>query len=88
MKDVWMFYMTGCPHCQKAFRLMDELCREDARYAAIPVRRIEENEERALADSHDYWYVPTFYVDGVKLHEGRIEKDDVRRVFEAALAEA
>ena len=33
---------------------------------------IEESEQPALADTFDYYYVPTFYVDGVKVHEGGV----------------
>ena len=33
---------------------------------------IEESEQPEVADAFDYYYVPTFYVDGVKVHEGGI----------------
>ncbi len=47
---------------------------------------VDESVETALADSLDYYYVPTFYVDGVKRMEGVPSR---RRcaVLDAALAE-
>jgi hypothetical protein len=46
---------------------------------------VDENMEAQFADSLDYYYVPTYYVDGRKIHEGAVSKDDVRAVFDAAL---
>lgn len=53
----------------------------------MPIRRVDESVETALADSLDYYYVPTFYVDGVKRMEGVPSKEKVRAVLDAALAE-
>lgn len=86
MKDVLMMILPNCPHCLKAKALMEELRREDARYADIAVRMVDESREVSFAQSLDYYYVPTYFVDGQKIHEGVITKEDVRRVFEAALA--
>ncbi len=33
----------------------------------------------------DYFKVPAFYIDGQKVHEGAITKEEVKRVLEAAL---
>lgn len=35
---------------------------------------IEETQHPDIADQYDYYYVPTFYVDGVKVHEAGIFK--------------
>ena len=34
---------------------------------------------------NSYYYVPTFYVGGVKAHEGAASKDIVERVLRSAL---
>jgi glutaredoxin len=86
MKQVLFFYMNGCPYCRQASIWMDELMREHPEYASVPLRRVEEREERAFADSFDYYLVPTFYVDGVKVHEGAATKEAVEAVFQKALA--
>ena len=87
MKDVLMMILPDCPYCRQAKAMMDALRREDARYAAVRVRVVDEQKDTALAESLDYYYVPTYFVDGLKLHEGIPSMEAVRRVFDAALAE-
>jgi len=80
-----LFYLPSCPHCRLALKFIEELKHEDAKYADIEIERIDESEQKALADSYDYYYVPCFYLGRDKLHEGHAEKSDVRRVFDKAL---
>jgi protein-disulfide isomerase len=63
---------------------MAELKKQDA-YKEIEVEMIEETEQPELADQFDYYYVPTFYIDGEKLHEGGIFPDEVEAIFKKAL---
>ena len=53
----------------------------------IPLRVIDEREEADLADSYDYFYVPTYYVGGEKVHEGHAEREDVEKVLRLAAEE-
>ena len=46
---------------------------------------IDENEEFELASKYDYYYVPTCYVNGRKVHEGSASKKDIQKVLDAAL---
>ena len=85
MKDLTLFYLATCPYCNRARQYMEELKEENPAYAAIPVKMIEERERKSLADSFDYFYVPTFYVGDQKVAEGAIDKDGVRAVFDKAL---
>ena len=78
MKPVKLFYLKNCPFCKKALRYIEE-----AR-AAHP-ELIEESEQPALADTFDYYYVPTFYVDGVKVHEGGVYPEEVEKILRSAL---
>ena len=41
-------------------------------YAAIPLTRIEESREPALADTYDYYAVPSFFIGKEKLFEAHI----------------
>lgn len=85
MKDVLMMMQATCPYCRRALGFMDELKTEHPEYAKVNAKIVDENIEREFADSLDYWYVPTYYVDGVKLHEGVPTKEAVAKVYEAAL---
>lgn len=84
MKEVVLFELPLCPHCRIARRFQEELFLQHKEWRKIPLRVINEVEERELAASYDYYYVPTYYVGGVKVHEGHAEKEDVERVFRLA----
>lgn len=85
MKPVKLFYLRSCPFCKKALRYIEEAKAADPALAAVEIEMIEESEQSALADTFDYYYVPTFYVDGVKVHEGGIYPDEVEKILRQAL---
>jgi len=80
MKTITLFYLKDCPFCKKAFAYIDELKKQDA-YKNIEIKLIEESEQPELADSFDYYYVPTFFIEGEKVHEGGIFPDEVEAIF-------
>ena len=87
MKEVILFKLANCPHCKLALKLQDELFEAHPEWREVPLRMVDEAVEKEFADSYDYYYVPTYYVDGVKVHEGHAEKEDVEKVFLAALGQ-
>ena len=84
MKRLTLFYLEYCPFCKKARAAIDELKKQD-RYKDIEIEMIEESKQPEVADKYDYYYVPTFYIDGRKVHEGGIFPDEVKAVLEQAL---
>ena len=85
MKPVLMFITSWCPYCKKAFSLMEELKKTNPEYSNIEVTVIDEELQPEIAKQYDYYYVPTYYVDGIKVHEGVPSEDIIRIVFEEAL---
>ena len=85
MKTVKLFYMEGCPHCRKAFKILDELIDKNSEYSKINIEYIDENKDVKSANAHDYYYVPTFFVDGVKIHEGVPTEEKIERVLIEAI---
>lgn len=85
MAKITMFTMAGCRYCHEALRYIEELYKSDERYRDIPLEKIDENEHPDIADRYDYYFVPTFYVGGKKMHEGAANLQAVRRVFDLAL---
>ena len=85
MKHVRLFYLKNCPFCKKALRYIEELKAVHAELASVEIEMIEESEQPEVADRFDYYYVPTFYVDGVKEHEGGIYPEEVERILRKAL---
>lgn len=88
MKDVLMMVMTGCPHCRRARELMAELCDRHPEFRAVKVREVDETVDPDFAATLDYYYVPTFFVGGQKLHEGVPSEAALEAVYRAALGEA
>ena len=85
MKKVLMFTMASCPHCQRALQWMSELCAENPAYLAIPVEFIDEVINPELANQYDYYYVPTYYVNGEQVHEGVATREIIGSVYKKAL---
>lgn len=86
MKSMKLFYQERCPFCKKAFRYIDELRAEHPELRDIHIDTIEEEQHPDIAEQYDYYYVPTFYIDGKKAHEGGIFKEEVEALLRKALA--
>jgi thioredoxin 1 len=84
MKPVLMFILASCPYCKQALSWMEELKKENEKYVNINVEIIDEARQPDIANQYDYYLVPTYYIDGEKVHEGAASKDIVRSVFEKA----
>lgn len=84
MKKVELFYLKNCPYCKQAISWMNEL-KADRKYADLQIKMIEESEESDYADAHDYYYVPTFFIDDVKVHEGAATKEQIKEVLNKSL---
>ena len=85
MKKITMFIMGSCPHCKAALKWMDELYAINPAYKNLEIEIIDEGKHPEIADKYDYYYVPAYYVDGEKLHEGVASTEKIQRVFDAAL---
>ena len=87
MKEITFFMMDVCPYCIKAQKWLDELYQEHPEYKKIPMKVIDERKQPDIANQFDYYLVPTFYVDGIKLHEGVATKEKVEYVLRQAMGE-
>ncbi len=63
---------------------MDELKQENPAYEEVAFTIIDEIKKPDIADSYDYFLVPTYYIDGEKVHEGIATKEIMRDIFERA----
>lgn len=85
MKKLMIFYQERCPFCKRAFTYIEELKKENPEYNKIAIETIEETEQPDFADTFDYYYVPTFYINNEKIHEGGIKKEEVKEILNKAL---
>jgi len=65
---------------------MNEILESDVKYTKIPLTIIDEVEEPDVAAKFDYYYVPTYYIEGDKVHEGAASFEIVKKVFDDALS--
>ena len=84
MNELYYFKLKNCPYCIRANNYLDELLQED-RYQSIKIRHIDERIESDLANSYDYYLVPSFFIGDKKLFEVIMTKEDVRLVLEEVL---
>jgi thiol-disulfide isomerase/thioredoxin len=86
-----MFYLETCGYCDKARRALEELAAENPAYRDIPLTMIEESREPALADTYDYYAVPSFFDGKTKLFEAHLFmsyeeiRDEVKKVLDYAI---
>ena len=77
-----LFILEDCPHCIRARNWMKDLYKENPKYKDIPIEIINEAIEVDLANSYDYYYVPTFFDGDQKLHEGVASKQIIQDIFD------
>lgn len=85
MRKITLFYLKNCPFCKRALQYIAQKREEHPELRAVEIEMIEESEQPEVADAFDYYYVPTFYVGGEKVHEGGIYADEVEAVLRRAL---
>ena len=85
MKRIQLFYLKNCPFCKKAFSYIEAAKAAHPELQGLEIELIEESEEPEVADRYDYYYVPTFYIDGVKVHEGGIYPEEMEPLLRKAL---
>lgn len=87
MKKVTLFHFESCPYCLAACRWIQDVCEENAALQTVEIVMIDERLHADIARQHDYWSVPTFYMDEKKVHEGVCTKEKVLQILKSAAAE-
>ena len=91
MKQIELFYLSGCPYCRKAKQAIGELIEEVPGYAEIGIKWIEESIEPELAACYDYYNVPALFYEKKKLYEAKpfhsydTIKESIRMAFDSVL---
>ena len=70
MKEITMMILNDCPHCKRAAKMIEAL----------------KEKHPEISSQFDYYYVPSMFIDGQKLHEGVPSFEAVEAVLKAALA--
>lgn len=80
-----LFILQDCPHCIRARNWIQELYQENPQYQEIPLEIIDEAVEVELANSYDYYYVPSIFDGDQKKHEGVASKQIIKDIFDEYL---
>ena len=87
MKKILFFQLRFCGHCRKAKAYLDSLLAENPAFKDIEIEHVDEGVERERAKAYDYFYVPTFYIEDEKVHEGPVNRKQLEGILQMALAE-
>ncbi|MFI3328019.1 MAG: thioredoxin family protein [Rikenellaceae bacterium] len=85
MKKVQLFIQARCPFCVKALRYIEDAKQQNEELKGIEIEIHDEILEPDFADTFDYYYVPTLFIDGEKVHEGAIYEDEIVPLLKRAL---
>jgi len=85
MKKIKLFKLKYCPYCVQAMQYLQEYMERNPACTSLEIEIIDEGEEKKRAAQYDYYYVPTFYLDTVKVHEGAVTRQQVEKILEDAL---
>ncbi len=64
--DAWLYDEGGWP----SGTVNGELMAQHPEYRGVNIAKIEERQNPLIAEKFDYFYVPCFFIEGVKVHEG------------------
>lgn len=81
MSKLEVFILKRCPYCKSAMKHVIELMDDYPEFASLDIEWIDERKEKERANALDYYLVPTFYLNGEKLHEGGIGKDKIYEIL-------
>lgn len=84
MKKIEYFFLPHCPHCKNADAMIEKLQAENPQYRNVEFAKVDEKLSPLYAEKFDYFYVPSFFLDGVKLHEGVPTLEKIEAVLKAA----
>jgi len=85
MKKIKLFIMRNCPFCLQALDWQNKILAENPKYREVPIEIIDENEQPEIAYSYNYFYVPSYYIDEKKAHEGVATREKIESILETAL---
>lgn len=85
VKKVTMFILPSCPYCIRALKRIEKVMDANPELRAVPFETVDERRRPDLACAHDYYFVPSFYVDGRKVYEEGVLHADLEEIFREAL---
>lgn len=76
-EKIQVFILKNCPHCLKFKELISHYDLSE-----FEIEYIDERENEELANSFDYYYVPSVFYKNKKIHEGIIDENKMQEILE------
>ena len=86
MEDFRLFILPDCPYCRRVLAWQEELLAAQPLYRPLAPRIVDESRQKELTRGFDYYYVPCYFLEGKKLAEGVLDREQVEEVFRHAWA--
>jgi len=84
MKNITIFKLKYCGYCRRALEYVEEIKALHPEYNNLTITLIDEGDQYQIAKKYDYFYVPTFYIDEQKVHEGAVTSEQVQDILKRA----
>ncbi|HHT08467.1 MAG: glutaredoxin family protein [Christensenellales bacterium] len=81
MANITLYHFEGCPACGHAKEWMKELRAEKPELKAVEVEMVDVHKTPNFVPPEPFYYVPTFFVDGKKVLEGAVSKEEIEKVM-------
>ncbi len=85
MSNITLYHFEGCPACSHAKHWMKELRTEKPELKSVLVEMVDVHKTRHFNAPESFTYVPTFFVDGKKVLEGAVSKEEIEQVLRQGL---
>lgn len=86
MSNITLYHFEGCPACSHAKHWMKELRTEKPELKSVLVEMVDVHKTRHFNAPESFTYVPTFFVDGKKVLEGAVSKEEIEQVLRQGLS--
>ena len=86
MSNITLYHFEGCPACSHAKHWMKELRTEKPELKSVLVEMVDVHKTRHFNAPEPFTYVPTFFVDGKKVLEGAVSKEEIEQVLRQGLS--
>ncbi len=84
MAKLHLYHFEGCPACKQAKQWIAELRREKPELADVPVEMTDVHRQPDFKAPAPFYYVPTFFLEGKKVLEGEVTKEELEKLLRAA----
>lgn len=85
MANITLYHFEGCPACGRAKEWIKELRQEKPELQKAQIEMVDVYKTSNFRPPAPFQYVPTFFVDGRKVLEGAVTKEQIEQIMQSAI---